>query len=67
MTTFQQHLQVERREGVAVIRLNRPERLNVLGMGPGSSREELLHALVDAERDDNRRPRRNLPTHRFAG
>ena len=48
-----EHLHIERRGGVAVITLNRPERLNVLGMGPGSNRDELLRALAEADRDNS--------------
>ncbi len=37
---------------VARITLNEPERLNVLGMGPQSNREEVLAAFIDADQDD---------------
>ncbi len=47
-----QHLLYAVRDGVAVVTLNRPERLNALGMGPGSNREELLTALALADADD---------------
>lgn len=47
-----EHLLYTVRERVAVITLNRPERLNALGMGPGSNREELLAALALADSDD---------------
>src|ERR1035437_4273866 len=35
--------------GVAHVVLNRPEKLNALGMGPGSNRVELAEALEQAE------------------
>jgi len=38
--------------GVAHVVLNRPEKLNALGMGPGSNRVELVEALELADDDD---------------
>lgn len=38
-------------DGVACITLNQPERMNVLGIGPGSSRDEIARALVLADAD----------------
>ncbi len=38
-------------QAVATVRLNRPERLNALGSGPGSNREALLQAVQEADRD----------------
>ena len=37
---------------VARITLNEPERLNVLGLGPQSNREEIVAAFIEADRDD---------------
>jgi enoyl-CoA hydratase/carnithine racemase len=39
------------RNGVAHIILNRPEKLNAMGMGPGSSRDEIARALERASAD----------------
>ncbi len=47
-----QHLLVEPRDGVLEIILNRPDKLNALGIGPGSNREEITHALANADADD---------------
>ncbi len=47
-----QHLLVEKRNGVGEIILNRPEKLNALGIGPGSNREEIAAALAQADADD---------------
>lgn len=46
------HLLVERRDGVMEIVLDRPEKLNALGIGPGSNREEISRALALADADD---------------
>ena len=40
------------RDGVAVVTLNRPDRLNALGIGPDSNREELLAAIALADADE---------------
>jgi enoyl-CoA hydratase/carnithine racemase len=47
-----QHILYDLRNGVGHIVLNRPEKLNALGMGPGSSRDEIARALVAADADD---------------
>mgnify|MGYP003674597498 CR=1 FL=1 len=39
-------------EGVAHVVLNRPERMNALGIGPGSNRDEIQQALAAADADD---------------
>lgn len=41
------------RDGVATITLNRPERLNAMGHGPGSMQREVIERLEDADRDDD--------------
>jgi len=46
-----QHILYSSRNGVAEIRLNRPDKLNALGMGPGSSRDEITRALAQADED----------------
>ncbi len=46
------HIHYEVRAGVGRITLNRPDRLNVLGIGPGSSRDEIAKALGEADRDE---------------
>jgi enoyl-CoA hydratase/carnithine racemase len=38
-------------DGVADIALNRPERLNPISARPGGTRDQILHALADAEDD----------------
>jgi enoyl-CoA hydratase/carnithine racemase len=53
MTSSQfQHLLYEVQGGVAEIVLNRPDKLNALGIGPGSNREEIIAALRQADADD---------------
>lgn len=47
-----QHILYSVDDGVAHIVLNRPEKLNALGIGPGSNRQELVDALETADRDD---------------
>lgn len=47
-----QHLLIEKRDGVCEIVLNRPEKLNALGIGPGSNREEIAAALAQADADN---------------
>ncbi|WP_286958374.1 MULTISPECIES: enoyl-CoA hydratase/isomerase family protein [Arsenicicoccus] len=49
--TFE-HVRYAVASGVAQIVLARPERRNVLGVGPGSSRTEILQALLVADHDD---------------
>ena len=46
-----QHLLVEKRHGVFEIILNRPGKLNALGIGPGSNRDEITQALAMADAD----------------
>ncbi len=45
------HLLVTQREGVCEIVLNRPEKLNALGLGPESNRSEIAAAMVAADAD----------------
>lgn len=45
------HIRVEQRAGVAHIVLARPDKLNTLGFGPGSSRDEIARALQQADAD----------------
>jgi enoyl-CoA hydratase/carnithine racemase len=47
------HITVEIDDGVAHIRLSRPERMNTLGVGPGSSRDEIADAMRAADKDDS--------------
>jgi enoyl-CoA hydratase/carnithine racemase len=46
-----QHVLYKSEPGVAHLVLNRPEKLNALGMGPGSNRVELVEALEHADAD----------------
>lgn len=46
-----QHVLYEVRDGVAHVTLNRPDELNTLGIGPGSSRDEIARALALANAD----------------
>lgn len=46
-----QHINLDVREGVAHIQLNRPERMNALGIGPGSNRDEIARAAQAADAD----------------
>lgn len=45
------HIRVEVRAGVAHLVLARPEKLNALGFGPGSNRDEIARALQQADVD----------------
>jgi enoyl-CoA hydratase/carnithine racemase len=47
-----QHILVSRHAGVLRLVLNRPDKLNALGFGPGSSRDEIARAVVAADCDD---------------
>jgi len=49
--TCYQHLLLEIRNGVAHVILNRPEKLNALGVGPGSNRAEIVEALAAADQN----------------
>lgn len=44
-------IRYEKREGVAAIVLNRPEKLNAISARQGGTRDQILWALDDAERD----------------
>src|ERR1700761_5620767 len=46
-----QHILYRVESGVAHVVLNRPEKLNALGMGPGSNRVELAEAMEQADAD----------------
>ncbi|MGE0385148.1 MAG: enoyl-CoA hydratase/isomerase family protein [Gammaproteobacteria bacterium] len=52
MNADYQHILYEVRHQVAHVVLNRPEKLNAMGAGPGSSRAEIAHALDVAAADD---------------
>lgn len=45
------HIAFQVDDGVAHIRLSRPDRMNTLGMGPGSSRDEIARAMHTADGD----------------
>ncbi|CAM5230586.1 1,4-dihydroxy-2-naphthoyl-CoA synthase [Streptomyces alboniger] len=45
------HVAYHVEDGVAHVRLNRPDKLNVLGFGPDGSRAEILAALQRADAD----------------
>lgn len=45
------HIRYAKQERVGVITLSRPEKLNTLGVGPGSSRDEIAKALAAADQD----------------
>lgn len=47
-----QHLLCETQGAVAEIVLNRPDKLNALGMGAGSNREEIISAMRQADDND---------------
>jgi len=47
------HITLGFNDGVAHIRLNRPERMNALGLGRGSSRDEIADAMHTADKDSS--------------
>lgn len=47
-----QHVEHQIREGVGHLILARPEKMNALGVGPGSSRDEIQRALAAADASD---------------
>ncbi len=47
-----EHILSETRNDVAHIVLNRPDKMNALGIGPGSSRDEIARAVRAASDDD---------------
>ncbi len=49
-TSFE-HIRYQRRDGVGQVTLDRPDKLNALGIGPGSSRDEIGRALAEADAD----------------
>lgn len=48
-----EHILYDVRDGVGVITLNQPDKMNVLGIGPGSSRDEIAQALAEADADES--------------
>ncbi len=50
MTDFT-HITLATTDGVAHLVLNRPDKLNALGFGPGSSRDEIARAIAVADAD----------------
>ena len=46
------HITLSTVDGVAHLVLNRPDKLNTLGFGPGSSRDEIARAIALADADD---------------
>lgn len=46
------HILYDAADGVATITLNRPDKLNALGLGPGSNRGEVAEAIGVAAHDD---------------
>ena len=46
------HITLGTEDGVAHLVLNRPDKLNALGIGPGSSRDEIARAIARADADD---------------
>jgi enoyl-CoA hydratase/carnithine racemase len=51
MSETYQHIRYSVESGVAHVVLSRPEKLNALGMGPGSNRVELAEAMERADAD----------------
>lgn len=47
------HIQLLKQSGVAHVILDRPEKRNALGFGPGSSRDDIARALRQADADSN--------------
>src|SRR5260370_21608975 len=62
-----QHILYSVESGVAHVVLNRPEKLNALGMGPGPNRVELVEALEQAPHGTRWRPSSTTPTLRATG
>src|SRR2546421_8910451 len=48
-TEVEQHVQLHTHDGVGLIRLNRPEKMNAIG---ALTRQQLAEAIKQAERDD---------------
>lgn len=46
------HIKYVQSDGVAEVVLDRPDKLNALGIGPGSNRDEIVAALALADADD---------------
>ena len=53
LATAFSHILFETRNGVAHIILNRPEKMNAMGIGPGSSRDEIARAVTMASEDED--------------
>src|SRR6266852_2449146 len=50
VTEVEQHVNIHAHDGIALIRLNRPEKMNAIG---ALTRRQLSDAVKDAERDDS--------------
>ena len=46
------HITLDTIDGVAHLVLNRPDKMNAMGFGPGSSRDEIARAIALADADD---------------